>query len=727
METIGNDVIENCVSLEHNPIPIKFHKKRIKKIIINNFRAFQTEEIEFDKFNCIIGKNDSGKSTLFAALEWFFNANKVLSENDFAASGFDISKDKQDMYNDLTISVEVYFSGINIPNSSTEYNFIYAKDFLDEENCLCIRKYMKHPMSTILGNRMGYSIKSFPLIRNGETIFTERYKKSSEELEKIYSKYFLDDLPSKLYELEDAESDAEIVSEIEYLHIQKNNIKRQICDNLHNLFISSNEMPRWEDFHNEQSKPFYLDWFNSYQFQIYAANTPISNYLNGLLTPDNAQNVYISIEKAKTKTAGKLFKILQNNNVIENISFKTNESINLFTNNSVNFKILDLPIWIPLKNRGDGLQLMIKQAVIEMLAVEQLGSSNVVFAFEEPETHLHPDAQIKMYKIIKKLSENPKYQVFMTTHSPYIVKELAKDRINPIVIERDEKNNKSSKRDLKERVLPYVSMNEINYIAFDLASEEFHQELYGQIEIDWFGESNGSKIDQIIEKLRYYKCANSDKSFNELVKTLIDKYNNDNNSNIDLLTNEFFSPDKGKEPSRCLCHCVRNSIDHPCEGNNKWKEYGLIDLSINILLQIYSCFKDIKKTFLDRISDLTESELDGKFHEDYYVTDCGKGTGCMEWCPITGPVCHWSKYTSIYEIIEKRNSQTSIPYHVDFAARITVENGRLHVPEGLESRAYMLYDLNGRVLRRGQLHNNMVLPRESAILRVKDYGDVYLK
>ena len=167
--------------------------------------------------------------------------------------------------------------------------------------------------------------------------------------------------------------------------------------------------------------------------------------------------------------------------------------------------------------------------------------------------------------------------------------------------------------------------------------------------------------------------------------------------------------------------------------------YALSDATHSLLEVIHDEFKrfqecgyfDISSEVMDSIlSDMDSVLIPGlndKLHKDYYVTDCGNGTGCMEWCPLSGDPCYWSKYTSIYEILEKRNAQISIPYHVDFAARIVVDNGRLHVPEGLESRAYMLYDLNGRVLRRGQLHNNMVLPRESAILRVKDYGDVYLK
>ena len=50
---------------------------KIKRIIIDNFRAFKHEDIEFKDFNCIIGKNDSGKSTILAALEWFFSDKEL--------------------------------------------------------------------------------------------------------------------------------------------------------------------------------------------------------------------------------------------------------------------------------------------------------------------------------------------------------------------------------------------------------------------------------------------------------------------------------------------------------------------------------------------------------------------------------------------------------------------------------------------------------------------------
>ena len=123
---------------------------------------------------------------------------------------------------------------------------------------------------------------------------------------------------------------------------------------------------------------------------------------------------------------------------------------------------------IPLANRGDGIRFFAQSQMFRQLA-EMENKRNLLLAFEEPETHLHPSAQIEMYETIKALSENPNYQVIITTHSPYIVKELAKDKITPIVIIRDEENNVSTISKFEETLLShddYVSMNEINYIAF---------------------------------------------------------------------------------------------------------------------------------------------------------------------------------------------------------------------------------------------------------------------
>lgn len=83
---------------------------------------------------------------------------------------------------------------------------------------------------------------------------------------------------------------------------------------------------------------------------------------------------------------------------------------------------------IPLSNRGEGFQLNVRNTIFRHLAT--LGSSErIIFAFEEPEAHLHPSAERELYGVLKDLSQNPNYQVFITTHSPTIVSECSPNEL----------------------------------------------------------------------------------------------------------------------------------------------------------------------------------------------------------------------------------------------------------------------------------------------------------
>ena len=51
----------------------------LKKLKLKNFRCFEDYEIEFDKFNVIVGKNNTGKSTLIDALKLVSNVRRYAS------------------------------------------------------------------------------------------------------------------------------------------------------------------------------------------------------------------------------------------------------------------------------------------------------------------------------------------------------------------------------------------------------------------------------------------------------------------------------------------------------------------------------------------------------------------------------------------------------------------------------------------------------------------------
>ena len=83
-----------------------------------------------------------------------------------------------------------------------------------------------------------------------------------------------------------------------------------------------------------------------------------------------------------------------------------------------------------------------------------------------------------LIEAFKTLSETENTQVLLTTHSPQIVKML--DLKNLKVIRKKEDKNPYI-TNAEQLVFPYQSLNEVNYVAFDYVSEEYHNELYGYL------------------------------------------------------------------------------------------------------------------------------------------------------------------------------------------------------------------------------------------------------
>lgn len=65
---------------------------KLKAIKLKNFRSYQIEQtITIDDLTAIIGKNDSGKSTVLEALEIFFNNSSAKIESADASMNGDAS------------------------------------------------------------------------------------------------------------------------------------------------------------------------------------------------------------------------------------------------------------------------------------------------------------------------------------------------------------------------------------------------------------------------------------------------------------------------------------------------------------------------------------------------------------------------------------------------------------------------------------------------------------
>lgn len=155
---------------------------------------------------------------------------------------------------------------------------------------------------------------------------------------------------------------------------------------------------------------------------------------------------------------------------------------------------------IPINKRGSGVRRIILinffRAEAERRA-ESSDNANVIYAIEEPETSQHNNNQYKLIKSLIDLSVQSKTQILITTHSPNIVKQLNFSDLRLI----KDKNSIKTIENVEPGKLKYPSLNEVNYMAFGDATDEYHNELYGYIELkEWLSEykeykDNKKKID----------------------------------------------------------------------------------------------------------------------------------------------------------------------------------------------------------------------------------------
>lgn len=110
----------------------------------------------------------------------------------------------------------------------------------------------------------------------------------------------------------------------------------------------------------------------------------------------------------------------------------------------------------------------------------QQSNKQLIILIDEPELHLHPTLQEKFINVLLDLSKTA--QIFLTTHSPLFIKQIMENEKVQVTVLKKTAGSVSTARP-EHRVLPYLSSNEINFVAFNLPTEEYHNELYEELYI----------------------------------------------------------------------------------------------------------------------------------------------------------------------------------------------------------------------------------------------------
>ncbi len=434
----------------------------IDKIKITNFRSYQEEiVIDLGDLNVFVGENDIGKSTVLEALDIFFNENKGVIKMDKD----DINK-KSKNEGDTEIRISVVFS--NLPDTltidATNPTNLAEEYLLTQEGCLEITK--KYPNA---GKEKIFIHANHPTNPDCAGLLL----KKNTDLKKILTENNID--------CEDKTKNAEIRKAIwnhysDNLRLEEAEIELAKEDAKNTWTQLKNYMPLYSLFQSDRKNS---DEDSEVQNPMKLA---VQEILKDQKLMDSLNGVAIEVEKKLIQVVDKTLKKLNEMNP------EIADSLTPVIPSPDSLKWVDVfksvsitgDEDIPINKRGSGVKRLILLNFFRAEAERRQNENNVpsiIYAIEEPETSQHPNHQKKLIEAFIELSKADNTQILLTTHSPSIVRLLEFDHIKLI---KNEPNKEVV--NVRRNELPYPSLNEVNFLAFEESNDEYHNELYGFIE-----------------------------------------------------------------------------------------------------------------------------------------------------------------------------------------------------------------------------------------------------
>ncbi|MEM5793625.1 MAG: ATP-binding protein [Candidatus Aenigmatarchaeota archaeon] len=392
---------------------------KIHKVILENFRAFYgSVEIEFKDFNVLIGKNDQGKSSILEGIDIFINEGRgttKIDENDLNQKAKNEGKD--------IFRIGIVFRDIpeKVVIDSTNQTNLKDEYLLNQDNYLEIWKSFKkgkvqetfikcyHPVNDdFLKNIMQKKITDLQKFVKDNSIDTSNIdNRKSADLRKKIREYYKNKDGSLSFETIEIKIDSEGLKEI-WPALQK-------------------YLPLYGLFHSDRKN---VDQDDEIQ-------DPLKFRIEQIFKREDIQSKLYEIAKEIDKE-------------IQEFAQKTVEEFNKLNNNSLQINItpnipqVETLKWkdvykgvgyntdenIPLNKRGSGVRRMVLlSSFLAEVKKNKQSENHIIYAIEEPETSLHPDLQIKLVEALQTLARSGFHQIFITTHSPALLRLFETDDI----------------------------------------------------------------------------------------------------------------------------------------------------------------------------------------------------------------------------------------------------------------------------------------------------------
>ena len=443
---------------------------RISQVKIKNFRGYKDEQIiNFNDLTVFVGKNDVGKSSILEALDIFCNEKKGTIKLDKE----DINKQNSEA-GQTNIEISVVFEDLpeSIILDSTNQTTLNDEYLLTSDGKLEVLKvypnagtekvYIRahHPTKSECADLLLKKQADLRKIIDNNDIVCDDKTRNAVMRRAIWMNY-QDDLELNLVEIDASKEDAKNIW---------NQLKNYLP--LYSLFQSNRKNSDGDSEVQDPMKLAVAEIFKDPEINttLSEISSKVSEKLNEIanktcdklreMNPEIADSLNPVIPETEDLKWAEVFK---------NVSIAGGDDI-------------------PLNKRGSGVKRLILLNFFRAEVERRKGERNVpsvIYAIEEPETSQHPDHQKKLIRAFLRLSNTLNTQILMTTHSPAIVKMLQFEHLKLV------SNGNEGKEivQIEENQLPYPSLNEVNFCAFDEGNDEYHNELYGFIESEnWMPE-----------------------------------------------------------------------------------------------------------------------------------------------------------------------------------------------------------------------------------------------
>lgn len=434
---------------------------KIKNIGIKGFRGYADHvQIESSDLLVLVGKNDVGKSTILEALDIFFNEGKgcvKLDREDISKSNLAAGDE------DIEIWVEFEELPSSIIIDATNQTTLSDEYLTTSQGTLkLIKRYPK------AGKEKVFIRANHPTARGCADLLL----KKQAELKELLNELSIDcNDKTKNSEIRKSIWGAHKTLRLQEIDIEVGKIDaKNIWDQLksymplYSLFQADRKN---SDSDNEVQDPMRL------AVKEILCDPCIQAELGRI-----ANTVKNRLDQVAVQTLLKLNEL--NPAVASSLNPQIPDSSSLKWSDVFKSVAITGDNDIPINKRGSGVKRLVLISFFRAEAERRQREASlpsVVYAIEEPETSQHPDLQRALIQSLISLSQVSHTQIMLTTHSPEVVKQLKFENLLLI--------GGQAASDIKRvvaRELPYPSLNEVNFAAFDESSFEYHNELYGYIE-----------------------------------------------------------------------------------------------------------------------------------------------------------------------------------------------------------------------------------------------------